>query len=182
MVEYIPYVFQVLAQMLELHTADVPSDYRSLLPFLLQPAIWQQKGSVPGLVKLLKAFLARDSQQMVASGQIASVLGILQQRLIPSKVNDAWGFQLLQTVVQHVSLYVHVVAYVILSISHYRSSADLQPYFRSILINLLTRMQTSKTDKYVYLFTYFFLFTMAIQVDGLTPDHLIGTIEQIQPQ
>ena len=115
MTEYIPYVFQVLAQMLDLHTADVPSDYRSLLPFLLQPAIWQQKGSVPGLVKLLKAFLARDSQQMVASGQIASVLGILQQRLIPSKVNDAWGFQLLQSVVQHVSPYVHFVAYVIRS-------------------------------------------------------------------
>lgn len=43
-------------------------------------------------------------------------------------------------------------------------------------------MQTSKTDKYVYLFTYFVLFTMAIQVDGLTPDYLIGTVEQIQPQ
>lgn len=113
MAEYIPYVFQVLAQMLELHTTDVPSDYRSLLPFLLQPAIWQQKGSVPGLVKLLKAFLARDSQQMVASGQIASVLGILQQRLIPSKVNDVWGFELLQSVVQHVSPYVHFDARVI---------------------------------------------------------------------
>lgn len=105
-VEYIPYVFQVLAQMLELHTTDVPSDYRSLLPFLLQPAIWQQKGSIPGLVKLLKAFLARDSQQMVAAGQLASVLGILQQRLIPSKVNDVWGFELLQSVVEHVSPYV----------------------------------------------------------------------------
>jgi len=54
--------------MLELHTADVPTDYRGLLPFLLQPAIWQQKGSIPGLVKLLKAFLARDAQQMVAAG------------------------------------------------------------------------------------------------------------------
>lgn len=61
-------------------------------------------------------------------------------------------------------------------------SAALQQYFRPVLINLLTRMQTSKTDKYVYLFTYFLLFTMAIQVDGLTPDYLIGTIEQIQPQ
>lgn len=67
-------------------------------------------------------------------------------------------------------------------ISHHRFSADLQPYFRPILINLLTRMQTSKTDKYVYLFTYFLLFTMAIQVDGLAPDYLIGTVEQIQTQ
>ena len=101
--EYIPYVFQILAQMLELHKHDAPADYRSLLPFLLQPAIWQQKGSVPGLVKLLKAFLARDAKQMVAAGQVAAVLGILQQRLIPSKVNDGWGMELLQSVVQNIS-------------------------------------------------------------------------------
>jgi len=101
--EYIPYVFQILAQMLELHTADVPTSYRSLLPFLLQPAIWMQKGSVPGLVKLLKAFLVRDGKQMVAAGQVASVLGIVQQRLIPSKVNDAYGTELLQAVVQNIS-------------------------------------------------------------------------------
>lgn len=89
--------------MLELHTTDVPTEYRSLLPFLLTPAIWQQKGSIPGLVKLLKAYLARDSKQMVASGQVASVLAVVQQRLIPSKLNDAWGFELLQSVVQYVA-------------------------------------------------------------------------------
>jgi exportin-2 (importin alpha re-exporter) len=100
--EYIPYVFQILAQMLELHTSDVPTDYRSLLPFLLQPAIWQQKGSIPGLVKLLKAFLARDGKQMVAMGQVAAVLGIIQQRLIPSKINDVWGMELLQAVMQNI--------------------------------------------------------------------------------
>lgn len=88
--------------MLELHTIDVPEQYRTLLPFLLTPAVWQQKGSIPGLVKLLKAFLARDSKQMLAAGQIASVLAVVQQRLIPSKLNDAWGFELLQSVVLNV--------------------------------------------------------------------------------
>ena len=61
-------------------------------------------------------------------------------------------------------------------------SADLKQYFRAIVINLLTRLQTSKTDQYVYLFTYFLLFTMAIKVDDLTPDYLIGTVEEIQSQ
>jgi exportin-2 (importin alpha re-exporter) len=55
-------------------------------------------------------------------------------------------------------------------------SADLKQYFRAIVINLLTRLQTSKTDRYVYLFTYF---TM---VDDVTPDYLIGTVEEIQTQ
>jgi exportin-2 (importin alpha re-exporter) len=105
--EYIPYVFQVLAQMLELHKGgSVPPEYRNTLPLLLTPAVWQQKGSIPGLVRLLTAFLAQDNASMVAAGQIAPVLAVAQQRLIPSKVNDEWGIELLQAVVRHVKPYV----------------------------------------------------------------------------
>lgn len=43
-------------------------------------------------------------------------------------------------------------------------------------------MQTSKTDKYVYNFVYFLAFTMAINVDGLGPDYVISSVEEIQPQ
>ncbi|KAI0055486.1 Cse1-domain-containing protein [Artomyces pyxidatus] len=160
--QYIPYAFQILAQMLALHSG-VPTDYRSLLPFLLTPAIWQQKGSIPGLVKLLQAFLKRDSAQMVATGQFTSVLGIVQQRLIPSKINDGWGFELLQAVV------------------HYIPPADLQQYLGTIFITLLTRMQSSKTDGYVYHFVHFLLYAMAINVDGLTPDFVIRAVEGVQP-
>lgn len=88
--------------MLELHTSSVPNEYRSILPFLLTPAAWQQKGSIPGLVKLLKAFLSRDSAQLAEAGQYTAVLAVVQQRLIPSKVNDEWGFELLQAVVQNI--------------------------------------------------------------------------------
>ena len=89
--------------MLTLHRG-VPVDYRALLPFLITPAIWAQKGSIPGLVALLRAFLARDAAAMVEANQHTSVLGIVQQRLVPSKVNDGWGFELLQSVVLHVPL------------------------------------------------------------------------------
>ena len=57
----------------------------------------------------------------------------------------------------------------------------MKQYFRPLIITLLTRMQTSKTDKYVYHFVYFLLFSMAINVDGLTPDFVIGAVEEIQP-
>jgi exportin-2 (importin alpha re-exporter) len=97
--------------MLEAHTTDVPSAYRSLVPFLLVPAPWQQKGSIPGLVKLLTAFIARDAPNMVAQGQHTNVLAIVQQRLIPSKVNDAWGFELLQAVFQYVPACVFFASY-----------------------------------------------------------------------
>ncbi|KAI9001554.1 Cse1-domain-containing protein [Trametes punicea] len=162
--QYIPYVFQILAQMLDLHAEGVPAEYRTLLPFLLTPASWQQKGSIPGLVKLLKAFLARDAASMVAAGQLTQVLGVVQQRLIPSKLNDGWGFELLQAVVQHAP------------------SASVKQYFKSIIITLLTRMQTSKTDKYVYHFVYFLGFTLAIANEDISPDYIVNEVESIQPQ
>ena len=89
--------------MLQLHRG-VPADYRALLPFLLTPGIWAQKGSIPGLVGLLRAFIARDTAAMVEAGQHISVLGIVQQRLVPSRANDGWGFDLLQSVMLHVPL------------------------------------------------------------------------------
>lgn len=53
---------------------------------------------------------------------------------------------------------------------------------RPLVMMLLKRMQTSKTDKYVYHFTYFLLLTMAIDVAGMGPDYVISTVEEIQPQ
>jgi len=82
---------------------------------------------------------------------------------VPSKANDGWGFELLQSVVLHVPL------------------VALQPYFRQIITRLLTRMQENKTNSYVYYFVYFLLYTLAINVDDLTPDYLIQTVEEIQP-
>ncbi|KAF7370763.1 Importin N-terminal domain-containing protein [Mycena sanguinolenta] len=162
--QYVPYVFQLLAQMLSLHKSDVPDQYRPLLPLLFTPATWQQKGSIPGLVRLLKAFLARDSAQMMAAGQIANVLAVVQQRLIPSKLNDVWGFELLQSVVASVR------------------PADLRQYFKSVIMTLLTRMQSSKTDKFVYLLAKFLLHCCALNVEGFGPDYVIETIDDIQPR
>ncbi|ESK86419.1 importin-alpha export [Moniliophthora roreri MCA 2997] len=162
--QYIPYTFQILAQMLSLHNeTTIPPQYESLLPFLLTPAVWAQKGSVPGLVRLLKAYLRRGAQSMVSRGQVASILAVVQQRLIPSRVNDVWGIELLMAVVSHVG------------------PNDLRQYFKGVMMTLLTRMQTSKTDNYVYLFVKFLLYTMALNVDGLGPDYVITGIEEIQP-
>jgi exportin-2 (importin alpha re-exporter) len=58
---------------------------------------------------------------------------------------------------------------------------SLQPYFRQIIVALLTRMQQNKTNSYVYYFVYFLLYTLAVNANGLTPDFLIQTVEEIQP-
>ena len=60
----------------------------------------------------------------------------------------------------------------------YRQS--LRQYFPAVIVSLLSRMQASKTDKYVHHFVYFLTFVMGINVDGLSPDYLIEVVEQIQ--
>lgn len=120
LVEFIPYVFQILSQMLELHASDIPPTYRELQPFLLLPASWQQKGSIPGLVRLLKAFLKRDTAQLVATNQFTGVLAVVQQKLIPSKLNDSWGFELLQSVVQNIPPCVSSISHLRSCVKHWR--------------------------------------------------------------
>lgn len=51
-----------------------------------------------------------------------------------------------------------------------------------MLITLLTRLQTSKTDKYTYGMVYFLLYTLAIDHGGWTPDILVAAVEEVQPQ
>ena len=56
----------------------------------------------------------------------------------------------------------------------------LQPYFRQIIMTLLTRMQQNKTNNYVYYFVYFLLYLVAISANGITLDYLIQTVDEIQ--
>ncbi|KAN0129450.1 CAS/CSE protein, C-terminus domain containing protein [Lactarius tabidus] len=47
-------------------------------------------------------------------------------------------------------------------------------------MTLLPRMQQNKTNNYIYYFVYFLLYLLAINVDGLTQDYLIQTVDEIQ--
>ncbi|KAJ4491703.1 CAS/CSE protein [Lentinula lateritia] len=163
--QYVPYVFQLLAQLLSLRPISEPSpaQYKALLPYILTPTTWVQQGSIPGLVKLLKAYLQRDAAQMLKEGQVVSALGVVQQRLIPSKNNDVYGFELMQAVLTFVDV------------------SPIKQYIKTIMLIILTRMQNSKTDKFVHLLTRFVLFIMSANKEGLGPDYVIEMFESIQP-
>lgn len=90
--------------MLELHEAtDFPEAYKALLPPLLTPTLWESKGNVPALVRLLRAFLSRGAQEIVAANQLPPMLGVFQH-LVASKVNDTYGFELLEAIFEYVPL------------------------------------------------------------------------------
>lgn len=148
--------------MLEMRTTSMPIIYRELFPLLITPIVWQQKGSIPPLVRLIKAYLSKDAGSVISNNQLPQILGVVQQRLIPSKLNDQHGLELLEAVVTYVPL------------------PELQRHFRAVVLTLLNRLQTTRTDKYAHGFTHFLCFMMASTASGLTPDFTISTFETIQ--
>ncbi|BGP55866.1 hypothetical protein JCM8202_002291 [Rhodotorula sphaerocarpa] len=163
--EFTPFVFQILSQLLELHplSSGLPNMYSAILPPLLTPTLWESRGNVPALVRLLRAFLGRGAEQIVAAGQVTPMLGIFQH-LCQSKANDQHGFDLLQALLESLP------------------TSVMQPYMSSpVFVLLLTRLQGSKTDKFSQGLLKFIAFAAAIQKNDLTPDQVIGFVDGVQP-
>lgn len=126
--EFIPYSFQLLSLMLELHTQSIPSVYFELFPFLLMPVLWERPGYIPALTRLLQAYIEKSSSAV--QEKITAVLGVFQ-RLISSKSNDHFAFYILNSLIEHLP------------------SAVLQTYIKQILLLIFQRLSSSKTQKYV---------------------------------
>ena len=104
--EFIPYVFQLLAALLESNaSASLPESYQTLIAPILMPNMWETKGNVPALVRLLSAIIPRGAEYIASNNQIEPILGIFQ-KLVSSKANEGYGFDLLETVVASFPPYV----------------------------------------------------------------------------
>jgi exportin-2 (importin alpha re-exporter) len=63
--EFIPYAFQLLSLMLELHDQTIPGVYYELFPFLLMPLLWERPGYIPALTRLLQAYIEKAASTIV---------------------------------------------------------------------------------------------------------------------
>ncbi|KAI9303195.1 Cse1-domain-containing protein [Cunninghamella echinulata] len=103
--EFIPYAFQLLAQLLDHHTGtDLPDIYNGLLNLILNPSLWEQ-GNIPALVRLLEAYLTKGINLIVSTNRLEPILGIFQQKLVVSRQNDHYGLTLLNAVIKTIPLF-----------------------------------------------------------------------------
>ncbi|TYJ56359.1 hypothetical protein B9479_002907 [Cryptococcus floricola] len=159
--EFIPYIFQILAQLLELHpTTEFPDAYNALTGPLLTAALWEQRGNIPALVRIWKALLLRGAPAIAQSGQVQGLLGIFQ-RLAPSKVNDVYAFELVQALYEHVPLNI------------------MQPASNSVFVILLNRLQSKPSGQFNHCFVYFFAYLA--NLDNVGIDFLVQVLDGIQP-
>ncbi|KAF2180236.1 Cse1-domain-containing protein [Zopfia rhizophila CBS 207.26] len=160
--EFIPYVFQLFAALLESNpSGELTSYYKALLAPILMPSLWESKGNVPALVRLLTAVISRGPQDIVQSNQVEPILGIFQ-KLVSTKAHEAYSFELIESVIAHIPL------------------EALQQYFVEIVKLMLTRLSNSKTELFSQRFIAFYHFISARQDKGLGADFFINITDQVQ--
>ncbi|CAN0158653.1 unnamed protein product, partial [Ectocarpus sp. 8 AP-2014] len=79
--------------------------YKGLFAPLLSPSVWERKGNIPAVTRLLQAYLSKNAVAVVEWGSLAGVLGTFQ-KLLSTRANEAYAFQLLGTIIVNVSVYV----------------------------------------------------------------------------
>lgn len=98
-IEFMPYIFQLFAALLEANpSGTLPTYYQSLVAPILMPVMWESKGNIPALVRLVSSIISRGSQFIMENNQVEPILGIFQ-KLLSTKANESYGFDLLESVV-----------------------------------------------------------------------------------
>jgi exportin-2 (importin alpha re-exporter) len=135
--EFTPYVFQVLAQLLEFRPqqSGLGQSYTQLFQPLLTPDLWEKKGNVPALSRLIQAYIKKAAGELTSF--INPILGVFQ-KLLSLKATEANAFDLLASVIVHFP------------------QETMEPRLGTIFQLLLTKLQSSKTPKYTRLVTQFF--------------------------
>lgn len=101
--EFTPYVFQVLAQLLEYRTSEDLGIYQSLSRPLLTPGLWETRGNVPALTRLMQAYLVKATPFLIQENLLEGLLGCFQKMLC-SPATEVDAFNLLKSMVLHVPL------------------------------------------------------------------------------
>ncbi|KAJ1913960.1 importin-alpha export receptor [Mycoemilia scoparia] len=168
--EFMPYVFQILAQLLSIHdpSKGLPEAYISLLGPLLNPTLWEAQGNRPALVRLLQSYLQIGAVQLAEGNHLNPILGIFQ-KLVASRASDHHAFNLLVAVTIYTPLPV------------------LKQYIKPIMNLLLNRLQGSRTTKFTRIFCHYIGVFFCINLDkdqssgedGVTA--LVTAVDSIQP-
>lgn len=158
-VEFAPYVFQLLSLMLESCPTPISPAYAGILPPLLMVVMWERKSNIPALIRLVQAYLRKGTAIVISGNHLVPILGIFQKKLNRSKMHDHEGFYLLEAIVENLSF------------------ADFDQYLPDIFKEIFTRMSADKTLKYVKSFLVF----LCLFVAKHGPSNVIGRIDSLQP-
>lgn len=128
--EFGPYVFQLFGQLMNAHEGTLPGQYKTFMGPTLNPAMWERRAYVSGMVLYIEMYIRNAREQLVSDGQMEATLGVFQ-KLIASKATDHYGLHLLSVMFEVFDLSI------------------LGGYIRAIFNALMVRLSRAKTPKYV---------------------------------
>lgn len=95
-----PYVFQLFAALLEARPqGPLSAYYKHLVGPVLAPTLWESRGNVPALARLLSSIIPRSAADIVANNQLEPILGIFQNLLGGKARTELYAFDVLEAVV-----------------------------------------------------------------------------------
>ncbi|TMW55093.1 hypothetical protein Poli38472_013855 [Pythium oligandrum] len=155
-----PYVYQVLAQMLELRPSGVSQAYMSMFPVLLSPALWERVSNAPAIVKLLEAYMRKAPNDV--SQSTAGILGVFQ-KLISSRTTEAFGFSILRAMFT------------------FMPQEAFKNFYSEIVKILMIRLQSRMSGRSPASFVIDLLHTISVAIGKLGADAFVGALEALQP-
>lgn len=142
--DFMPYIFQIIAQFVTYQKQPLSTVYVNFFSPLVTPHLYSNKRSVPSLVRLLSAYIAKCAKELHQGGHTEAILNVFKM-LILSKATDQEGFVLLSAMTE---------AY---------PPATMTVYLPNIIQLFFGRLTNSKTTKFVRcLILYLSLFVVTI--------------------
>ena len=128
---------------------------------VLAPVLWEQRGNVPALVRLLSAIVPRAANDLISNGQLPNVLGLFQ-KLLSTKANEGYGCDLIET-----------------CMTSFPPQA-LEPYWKDVISIMLTRLMGKQNASIEARFVRFYYFFAARDDKGLGADVFIAESDKVQ--
>lgn len=160
--ELLPYCFQVLGLLLDLHPAPAaPSAYTELFARILAEDVWRPIGNVPGLIRLMRAYFGKHA---VFGALLRANMQLVFERfhyVLGNRKMGARAFELLNAVLR------------LLPTDMYHQ------YFETALTLALARIQPKRASDLEKEFVVSLSLFVYMQPD---PEALPSVFERIQPQ
>ncbi|KAK8199919.1 CAS/CSE protein [Phyllosticta capitalensis] len=161
--EFVPYVFQLFAALLEANPSGaLPDFYKNLIQPILHPSLWESKGNVPALSRFLAGVVSRGAPLILQNNQLEPILGIFQ-KLISTKAFENQAFDLVEVIVASFPV------------------EALKNYFPIMLQLLLTKLSSNNpSEGFKLRFVRFYHYIAARDDKGLGCDFFISVADSVQ--
>lgn len=160
--EFMPYIFQLYAAMVAANPSPtLSSNFQALVGPILTPDMWNTKGNVPALTRLLINVLPKGAEQIAANNQTEAVL-VIFQKLVGTKANETHAMDLIEAVIYSFP------------------AAALQSFWQPMIQLMLTRLSSSPSENFKLRFVRFYYLAAALQEKGFGPDFFISVADQVQ--